>query len=85
MDGSQLTRTAEVVRSATRRFAAVVRRLAFWTAIVLPVLYLPPLIAGPATTAELSLLGGLIGLHVAAIVVGHDYGTDSGGAESPSG
>ncbi|PSQ18617.1 hypothetical protein BRD00_04850 [Halobacteriales archaeon QS_8_69_26] len=62
-----------MVLTTIRRFAVFVRGLAFWTAVVLPVLYLPPLLAGPASTTELTVLSALIGVHVAAIIVGHNY------------
>lgn len=46
-------------------------RLSFWTAVFLPVLYVPLLLAGTGTTQELLL--GLIGAHVVALLGGRSY------------
>lgn len=60
--------------SALRRFFVVVRGLAFWTAILLPMLYLPPLLLGHPTIVDPPVLGTLLGVNVGAIVVGHGHG-----------
>lgn len=51
--------------------------LVFWSAIVLPVLYLPLLFAGIDDTRGLLLFLGLFGLHVLALVGGRTYGDSS--------
>lgn len=47
--------------------------LGFWSAIALPALYLPLLVTGLESTAELLVFLGLLALHVVAIVVGHSH------------
>lgn len=64
---------ARTLRSLGGRALAGVRRLAFWTAVVLPVLYVPPLIAGPDSPGQLAALAALVAVHVVAILVGHDH------------
>lgn len=59
-----------------RKFATVVRVVAFWAAILMPMLYVPLLLLGHPTATDLPVLGTLIALNVAAIVVG----SGSGGA-----
>lgn len=54
------------------RIAHVLRALAFWTAVVLPFLYLPLLLEG-LTGQEWIALGGLLAMNVVALVVGHEY------------
>ena len=50
-----------------------IEAMAFWTAIVLPFLYVPLLIAGIDTFERLVVLLGLIALNVLAFIVGHQY------------
>lgn len=52
--------------------AHVVRGLAFWTAVVLPFLYLPLLVGGLPGQEGLAL-GGLLVVNIVALVAGHDY------------
>lgn len=47
--------------------------VAFWSAIALPLLYVPLLAAGLATTQDLLLFLGLFGLHVTALFGGRSY------------
>lgn len=47
--------------------------IAFWSAITLPVLYLPLLMAGLSTTQDLLLFLGLLALHLAALLAGRSY------------
>lgn len=51
--------------------------LSFWSAIALPVLYLPILAAGIESVAGLATFLGLFGLHVAALLGGQHYGDES--------
>lgn len=53
--------------------AAPLAVLSFWSAIALPVLYLPLLVAGIDTTQELLLFLGLFALHVLALVGGRSW------------
>lgn len=59
-----------VVRSALFR---PIEALAFWTAIVLPFLYLPLLFIGLETTGELAVFFGLVALNIVAFIVGQGY------------
>lgn len=47
--------------------------LLFWTAIVLPFLYLPILVVGINTPEELLLFLGLFGLHVITLIGGRHH------------
>lgn len=47
--------------------------LAFWSAITLPVLYLPLLATGPDTTGDLITFLALLGLHVLALIGGRNH------------
>ncbi len=61
----------------TGRTAAVapVRAAAFYVAIALPLVYLP-LLAGGVTADRFAILLGLLLANAAALVLGHDYGTN---------
>lgn len=52
---------------------APVQAAAFYTAIVLPLVYLP-LLAGGIDTARITVLLGLLMANAAALVLGHNYG-----------
>lgn len=45
----------------------------FWSAIVLPAIYLPLLIVGLETTQTALLFVGLVGLHLLTVICGHSY------------
>lgn len=47
--------------------------VAFWSAIALPFLYLPILVSGLESTAQLTAFLALLALHTVAIVSGHRY------------
>lgn len=47
--------------------------ISFWAGALLPVVYLPLLVAGVESTGQFSLLVALLALNVAALVLGHDY------------
>lgn len=71
-----ITDCIDTLPSILQRLLAVVRGLAFWTAIVLPMLYLPPLLLGHPTVLDPPVLGTLLGVNVSAIVVGHSHGRE---------
>jgi hypothetical protein len=48
------------------------QRLAFWTAVVLPLAYLP-LLSSPIDGQELLVLLALVAVNVVCLLVGHDY------------
>lgn len=56
-------------RSLRSSLAAV----SFWAAIVLPLLYVPVVLAGIETTDGVLVFLGLVGLHLAALVGGRTY------------
>ncbi|WP_293027935.1 hypothetical protein [Natronococcus sp.] len=51
-----------------------IRKGSFWTAIVLPFLYVPLLATGLSTATETATFLALLGLNLAALYVGHAYG-----------
>ena len=51
---------------------SVIRRVAFWTAVLLPFSYVA-LLTGPVTDHELTILTGLFALNVACLLVGHGH------------
>ncbi|MFB6221339.1 MAG: hypothetical protein ABEH90_07850 [Halolamina sp.] len=75
-----LSRTGRALPSieSVRSFVvAPIRAAAFWTAIALPVVYLPMLVTGAGWEQPLLLLALLV-LNVAAFVVGHDHNRPDG-------
>lgn len=58
-----------------RAVVAPIRALAFWTAVLLPLAYLP-LLAGGLTGAETSVLAALLVANALALAVGHDHARD---------
>lgn len=52
---------------------ASIRKVGFWSAIVLPILYVPILARGLSTSLEAGLFLGLLAFHLAALYVGHTY------------
>ena len=66
---SSLTGTGKTVA------VAPVRAAAFYVAIALPLVYLP-LLAGGVTPDRFAVLVGLLLANGAALVLGHDYGTN---------
>ncbi len=48
------------------------RRVAFWTAVVLPLAYLP-LLSSPVDDTELLIFVALVAINVVCLLVGHDY------------
>jgi len=53
-----------------------VEAAAFWSAVVLPFLYVPLFLSGLETAGTLDACVALIGLHVAALVLGRGYNAD---------
>lgn len=64
--GSGLT-----ARPAVRKGTELVRVAAFWTAVVLPFVYLPLLADG--LEGDATLFGGLLALNAVALLLGHEY------------
>lgn len=61
------------VAKVSSRLRRPVEALAFWTAVVLPFVYLPLMLDGFAATSDVLLFGGLVVLNVVALLVGHDH------------
>lgn len=62
--------------SALRPLTTVVRGLAFWAAILLPMVYLPLLLVGWSRVTDPTVLGALVFVNGLAIVLGQDYEGD---------
>lgn len=45
----------------------------FWLGTLLPVVYVPVILAGIDSMSRLSLFVALLAVHALALVVGHDY------------
>nr|WP_255194507.1 hypothetical protein [Natronobeatus ordinarius] len=65
-DGRMLERVSPTL-------AKPVRVASFWTAIVLPFLYVPLLATGLSDSAETLTFLGLLALNLLALYVGHSY------------
>jgi hypothetical protein len=50
-----------------------IRKTGFWTAIVLPFLYVPLLVTGLSTATETGLFLGLLAINLLALYVGHAH------------
>lgn len=53
--------------------AASVRKLGFWSAIVLPIVYVPILAGGLSTSVDAASFLGLLALNLAALYAGRAY------------
>lgn len=60
-------------RIAVSTLARPFEAAAFWSAIALPFLYLPLLISGLGSSAQLTAFLALLALHAVAIVGGHRH------------
>ena len=72
----ETTAARAAVRAATRIGSAAVgpaRALAFWLAVVLPFAYLPLLVGGIGTEADLLTFAGLVAANAIALLAGHDH------------
>lgn len=65
-----------LVAASTRAVSSSLSALAFWTAIALPVLYLPLLVTGLRSTGELLVFLALFGVHVLALLAGRSHRRD---------
>lgn len=77
---NELRSTLRDAGSVVRRRDGVVepvRRLAFWMAVALPFLYLPMLVIGFQSTAELTAFVVLLCCNGVALLIGHPYMRDS--------
>ncbi|WP_115865239.1 hypothetical protein [Halorussus litoreus] len=65
----------ELARSLRKTATNQFRFAGFWSAVLLPLAYVPMLIGGVAGSQP-SLVAALMALHAAALVAGHDYRKD---------
>ena len=63
---------ADVARRGTLALGASVRRVSFWAAILLPLVYLP-LLSGGLGPQTGQLVIGLLALNLIALFVGHSH------------
>jgi len=61
-----------IARQGTLALGATIRRVSFWAAIVLPVVYLPLLSSGSGAETGYLVLG-LLALNLIALFVGHNH------------
>ena len=63
-----------LVSSAAGRLNTTVRGVGFWTAILLPVLYIPLMLISHPWVVDLANLTKVLALHAASLLVGNGYG-----------
>lgn len=69
-----LSGTAKGAANWQRRwFITPIRLVSFWTAVVLPFLYIPLVVAGLDSTSDISGLAVLVALNLVALLLGHNY------------
>lgn len=62
-----------VLERVSPTLAPSIRRIGFWTAIVLPFLYVPLLAIGLSTASETATFLGLLTVNLVALYVGHAH------------
>jgi len=67
------TRVTLPARLATTALKQPLQAAAFWSAITLPLLYLPLLAFGIDDRVQAGAFLGLLGLHAVALIVGRSY------------
>lgn len=81
MSSSSITDSA-ILSGAVQRWSLPpgvvnpIKAIAFWTAIVLPFLYLPLLATGLESRGTIVAFVLLVALNVAALLVGHPYANE---------
>jgi len=71
-DGRDAVATCKLaVSTATTHALTAVRAVAFWTAVLLPLAYLPLLLAGVVGAVDPPTIAAVVVLHAVAVVVGH--------------
>lgn len=70
----------------SRQIGNAISYVAFCTAIVLPIAYIPSLVLIQRTSFDLSVFLGAVALNAGALVIGHGFQPKTGetGTESPS-
>lgn len=77
-DAGETTATSRRLASLTDRYrehslTTPLEVVSFWSAIALPFLYVPLLLAGISTQGELLTFVGLLALNLAALLAGHGH------------
>lgn len=85
MPATSATDWFDAAVAACRTAGAVVRALAFWAAALLPVAYVPLVLADHPVVADPPVIGTLVTLNVAALFVGHGHRRPAGGEGDGSG
>lgn len=75
MNLSRIVRSFNPARESSfvQRLRTYLSPLLFWSAIVLPLLYLPLLAIGIDTTTRLGTLVALLFFHIFCLLAGHSY------------
>ncbi|WP_276261477.1 hypothetical protein [Haloglomus litoreum] len=68
-----LARWLRLLSRFPRGVVTWVQAVAFWTAVVIPAVYIPLLLRGLSTTADAVTLAQLLGINAVALVVGHGH------------
>jgi hypothetical protein len=71
--------TARIARQLRHQIKGTVTAVGFWTAVLLPFLYVPLLVVGLDTRAEVFALVALLVVHAVSLSVGYPYATDDVG------
>lgn len=69
------TALLDAARSLRDAAADRFRFAGFWSAVLLPLAYVP-MLAGGVAGSQPSLFGALLAAHAVALVAGHDYASD---------
>lgn len=79
MSGPTVSPWTVAVTTVTRRLSALVRCVAFWTAVVFPFVLVAMVALDPSRLVDLRLLGSVLSVNLVALVLGHphrDAGTE---------
>ncbi len=65
------------VSTTIRSVEQFVQTVAFWTATILPIGYLPLLALGPSRFVSLPVLGQIVSINAIALLLGHGHQNES--------
>lgn len=71
--------TTRIARRLRHQLTDTVTAVGFWTAVLLPFLYLPLLVIGLDTRAEVFALVALVVVHAVSLSVGYPYAAEESG------
>lgn len=72
-EGTERQNSDRVLERLLPRLADPIRKIGFWTAIVLPFLYVPLLVTGLSTATETGTFLVLLAVNLLALYVGHAH------------